>query len=239
VGLVVVGYPGPSSVFVIVQVRCWPAAIVPLQSPLKEGSKNGPGAPCPSSKWNSSPGCSVKRTPFPTMMIASAIVVTAFLSSSTMPIQKVSAQMQPGMMMGNRNFTGMMGPGMMFTAPNVTGSVNLSPLIGNALSSQIKVGLSQATDAAQKAVGNNSRAVAAHLGVANGYLVYTVWLVDSSSNFHRAIVDVGNGKVLSSQQLPIQPGMGMMMNPGMMGMGPGMMMNPGMMGPGMMRGFHP
>jgi hypothetical protein len=33
--------------------------------------------------------------------------------------------------------------------------------------------------------------------------------------------------------------MGMMMNPGMMGMGPGMMMNPGMMGPGMMRGFHP
>jgi hypothetical protein len=173
------------------------------------------------------------------MMIASAIVVTAFLSSSTMPIQKVSAQMQPGMMMnpgmmgpmmgmGNRNFTGMMGPGMMFTAPNVTGSVNLSPLIGNALSSQIKVGLSQATDAAQKAVGNNSRAVAAHLGVANGYLVYTVWLVDSSFNFHRAIVDVGNGKVLSSQQLPMQPGMMM-----------GMMMNPGMMGSGMMRGFHP
>ena len=40
-----------------------------------------------------------------TMMIASAIVVTAFLSSSTMPIQKASAQMQPPV--------GRMGPGMM------------------------------------------------------------------------------------------------------------------------------
>jgi uncharacterized membrane protein YkoI len=167
-----------------------------------------------------------------------------------MQIQKASAQMMtqssagrmgPGMigpmMMRNQNFTGLM------MAPNITGSINLTTTIGNALASQIKISLSQAADAAEKAVGNNSHAVSAHLGQANGYLVYTVCLVDSSFNFHRAIVDVGNGKVLSSQQLPMRHGMmGLMMGPGMMGMGPGMMRNPSMMGPGMMgmmNGFNP
>ena len=129
---------------------------------------------------------------------------------------------------------GQMGLGMMMSAaaPNVTGSVNLSSTIGNALSSQIKVGLSQAADAAEKAMGNNSHAISAHLGQANGYLVYTVWLVDSSFKFHRAIVDVGNGKILSTQRLPMRPGM-MMGGVGSDMMGP-IMMNPGMMGNRMM-----
>jgi hypothetical protein len=153
-------------------------------------------------------------------MIVTAIVVTAFLSSSTIPIQKASAQMMA------RPPVGRMGPGMMMSAPNITGSVNLTTTIGNALASQIKISLSQAADAAEKAVGNNSHSVSAHLGQANGYLVYTLLLVDSSYKFHKAIVDVANGKVLSSQQLPMRPGMMM-----------GHMM--GGMGPGMMGSFHP
>jgi hypothetical protein len=40
------------------------------------------------------------------------------------------------------------------SAPNITGSVNLTTTIGNALASQIKIGLSQAVGAAEKAVGN-------------------------------------------------------------------------------------
>jgi hypothetical protein len=105
-----------------------------------------------------------------TIMMAAAIIVTAFLSSSSgTTIQKASAQT-----MGPPS-AGQMGLGMMMSAaaPNVTGSVNLSSTIGNALSSQIKVGLSQAADAAEKAIANNSHAVSAHLGQANGYLVYT------------------------------------------------------------------
>jgi hypothetical protein len=179
------------------------------------------------------------------IILSATMIVTAFLPSN-MPVQKASAQMMgqqppssggmmgPGMMgsspmMRNQNFTGMMGPGMMMAAaaPNVTGSVSLSSVIGNA---------------AEKTVGNNSHAVSAHLGQANGYLVYTVWVVDSGFKFHRAIVDVGNGKVLSSQQLPMQAGM-MGMGPGMMGPGGMMGQQPpssgGMMGPGMMGGSHP
>ena len=36
----------------------------------------------------------------------------------------------------------------------------------------------------------------------NGYLIYSVPIVDSNNNIHRVIVDAGNGKVLSSQQVP-------------------------------------
>ena len=82
-------------------------------------------------------------------------------------------------------------------------------------------------------MGNNSHAVSAHLGEANGYLVYTVLLVDSSYKFHKAIVDVASGQVLSNQQIPMGVGpssMGMMMQHGMM-MGHGMMGGGGM-GPG-------
>ena len=77
---------------------------------------------------------------------------------------------------------------------------------------------------------STAHAISAHLGVQNGFLVYTVWVIDSGNNIHRVIVDVGNGKVLSSQQLPTGPGM-MMMH--MMMHGGGMMMGP------MMGGFHP
>ena len=74
--------------------------------------------------------------------------------------------------------------GMMSNQSNITGSLKLSTIFGNALASQIKVGLSHSAMTAEKAVGNNSHAVAAHLGVENGYLVYTVWLVDGDYNFH-------------------------------------------------------
>jgi copper(I)-binding protein len=120
----------------------------------------------------------------------------------------------------------------MVHGPNVTGSIKMSTVIGNALSSQIKVGLNQSAMTAEKAVGNNSHAVAAHIGVQNGYLVYTVWVIDPNMKFNRVIVDAGNGKVLSNQ--PISEGESMMIHGMMMG-GGGMMMQ---YGPGgmMMRG---
>ena len=56
--------------------------------------------------------------------------------------------------------------------------------------------LSRSATTAESTVGNNSHAVAAHFGIVNGYLVYTVWVVDGSYNFHKVIVDAGNGKIL-------------------------------------------
>ena len=86
---------------------------------------------------------------------------------------------------------------------NVTGSIKLRNIIGNAISSQIKISLVQAAMAAEKAVGTNSHAVAANLGQDNGFLVYTVWVADSNYNFHRIVVDAGNGRLLTLQNMSI------------------------------------
>jgi len=69
--------------------------------------------------------------------------------------------------------------------------------------------LSAAATSAEKAVGPNSHVISAHLGVVNGFLVYSAHVADTSNNIHRVIVDAGNGKVLSTIQLPFanaQPG---------------------------------
>ena len=135
------------------------------------------------------------------------------------------------MVVSNLTGGGMMNM-MSSSGPNITGTIKLSTVMGNALASQIKLSLSQSAVTAEKTAGNNSHAVAANLGVENGYLVYTVWLVDGSYNFHKVIVDAGNGKVLSNQ--PVSKVESMMMH-GMMMRGGGMMIQHGPDGM-MMRG---
>ena len=151
--------------------------------------------------------------------------------------------MGPGMMGGNQSTMMMQ---MMGAGQNVTGSINLFSTISNAIESQVKVSLSDAASTAEGAVGNNSHAVAAHIGQANGYLIYCVWVLGPDMNTNMVIVDPGNGQVLLNTQIPLQQlmmmGMGSsmkdhgMMGPGMMGMGSSMKDHGmGMMGPGMMR----
>src|SRR6185312_10816543 len=172
-----------------------------------------------------------------TLILAASLLGGTFVFAN---MQKASAQIGGGNMTGGGGASGgMMGMmGMMGNQSNITGSVKLSTVMGNALVSQIKVSLSQAATTAENTVGNNSHAAAAHFGIVNGYLTYTVWVIDGSYTFHRVIVDAGNGKVLLSQ--PVSKG-GPMMGHGMM-MGDGMMMQRGpdgmmMGGPhGMMKG---
>ena len=130
---------------------------------------------------------------------------------------------------------------------NWTGSISLFGPILDAFKSKIHTTLNDATTNAINAVGggisSNSSAIAAFIHPERGFLVYDVFVLDSSNNIHRVIVDPGNGKVLSNQPLSLMdmmfmvhhPSMGMMMEPSQ-----GMMMNRGMMldhgmGMGMMR----
>src|SRR2546425_9117967 len=94
---------------------------------------------------------------------------------------------------------------------NLTGSVQVFPRLSQTIQSKANVSLSAAATSAEKSVGPNSHVISAHLGVVNGYLVYTAHVVDACNNIHRVILDAGNGKVLSTIQLPIanaslQPG---------------------------------
>jgi uncharacterized membrane protein YkoI len=168
-------------------------------------------------------------------LILAAVIAMSGASTFTTIQQNASAQTTHAGSTNNMTHT-MMESGNMMTmgGENVTSSINLMNIISNAIGSQIKVSLSNATTTAETSVGNNSHAVAAHIGDVNGYLVYTIFVLDPNMNFNTVIVDPGNGQVLSSKQMSMEEHA--MMHKGMMGpgmMGPGMM-GPGMMGPGMM-----
>ena len=122
---------------------------------------------------------------------------------------------------------------------NWIGSISLFSPILDAFKSKINTTLNDATTNAINAVGggagSNASAVAAFIHPENGFLVYDVFVLDSSNNIHRVIVDPGNGKVLSNQQMSLMDMMFMMHHPSM---GMGMMMGGGggpggmsMMGP--------
>jgi uncharacterized membrane protein YkoI len=87
---------------------------------------------------------------------------------------------------------------------NLTGSVQVFPKLSQIIQSKASVSLSTAATTAEKSVGPNSHAISARVAVVNGYLVYTVRVVDTNNNIHRVIVDAGNGKVLSTLQFPFR-----------------------------------
>ncbi len=108
---------------------------------------------------------------------------------------------------------------------NWTGSISLFSPILDAFKSKIHTTLNDATTNAMSAVGgSNASALAAFIHPERGFLVYNVFVLDSSNNIHKVIVDPGNGRVLSNQPMSMMEMMFMMHHPSM-GMG-GMMMGP-------------
>lgn len=118
---------------------------------------------------------------------------------------------------------------MIMGAANITGSIPLGQTIAKAISSQVHVSLANASLIAEKAVGAGAHAASVRLGIVQGSLVYTAWVVDNNYNFHHVLVDPGNGKVLALSQIPQQH---LLMN-GRMGImgGAGMGMKAHMVGP--------
>src|SRR5918911_4811263 len=122
---------------------------------------------------------------------------------------------------------------------NWTGSISLFSPILEMFKSKIHTTLNDAITSAISAVGgtgaggsNASAAVAAFVHPERGFLVYDVYVLDSSNNIHRVIVDPGNGKVLSNQLISLMDVMFMMHHPsmGMRSMMMGRVKGPGGMG---------
>ena len=90
---------------------------------------------------------------------------------------------------------------MMYTyGPNITGSVPVGPTITKSIESQVHISLSNASNIAEKAVGDNAHTAAVRIGVVYGFLVYKALVVDNSNACHDILVDAGNGKVLATVQ---------------------------------------
>ena len=162
--------------------------------------------------------------------LSSIALALAFMTlpnnNNAMAQQSSSSTMSP-----NRPYAMSMSSGLQSQNQNWTGSISLFSPIIDAFKSKIHTTLNSATTSALNAVGGgtNSSAVAAFIHPDNGFLVYDVFVLDSSNNIHKVIVDPGNGRILSNQPMSMMDMMFMMHHPSM---GMGSMMMGGGKGPG-------
>ena len=143
------------------------------------------------------------------LCIPSVLFALLLASSTVLTTETTWGQMMGGPNMMNKakmnNFT---------KGENITASIDFMAAITKAIASQIKTSLSEASSAAEKSIGNNSHAVAAHVSDENGYLVYVIAVVDSNGKVHKLIIDPADGKILLSRELSGFEAM-MMMHQGM------------------------
>jgi uncharacterized membrane protein YkoI len=84
--------------------------------------------------------------------------------------------------------------------PKINGTVSVGEQMRDFINDNLKVTLSQASETAAGEV-DNGVVVAGHLGVVQGYLVYTLHIVNPDDQTKRmVIVDAGNGEVLFTSE---------------------------------------
>jgi hypothetical protein len=101
--------------------------------------------------------------------------------------------------------------------PKINGSINVMQTTKNVIKDNLKVSFSQAADIAGKQI-NNGTVVGGHLGVVQGYLVYTFFGVNPETHaVYHTIIDAGNGKVLYTSPARQMGGGGFFGAPGAFG----------------------
>ena len=86
------------------------------------------------------------------------------------------------------------------TITGINGSVNVIEDMKNLFKENAKVSFIAAADAAQRHVPNGT-ILGGRLGVTQGYLTYTYFVVDiNKQTAYRIIIDAGNGEVLYASQ---------------------------------------
>ena len=116
-------------------------------------------------------------------------VLSAVLVASSLAQATAQEQQQQRMMMsfGER-------------IPQINGSVSLANEASNFINENVKVSFVAAAQTAQGQVTNGT-VLGGHLGVVQGYLVYTFFVADTGNQTgHLVIVDAGNGNVLHTSE---------------------------------------
>jgi uncharacterized membrane protein YkoI len=126
------------------------------------------------------------------VIIVAAVLAVGALSAVLMAssLAQAAAQEQQQRMM-----TGF-GEGI----PQINGSVSVANETSNFIKENVKVSFVAAAQTAQGQVANGT-VLGGHLGVVQGYLVYTFFVADADSQRgHLVIVDAGNGDVLHTSE---------------------------------------
>lgn len=83
---------------------------------------------------------------------------------------------------------------------NITSSVNVGNATHNFIKENQKVSFSAASASAEQQV-TNGKVLGGHIGIVQGYLVYTFFVVNAENQTgYKVIVDPGNGQVLYTSQ---------------------------------------
>jgi hypothetical protein len=84
--------------------------------------------------------------------------------------------------------------------PQINGSVSLANEASNFINENVNVSFIAAAQTAQGQVTNGTM-LGGHLGIVQGYLVYTFFVADTGSQTgHLVVVDAGNGNVLYTSE---------------------------------------
>jgi hypothetical protein len=84
---------------------------------------------------------------------------------------------------------------------NWTGSVQLLPLLTDAIKSQLTVSLNEAISTAQDAVGTNSTVFLATVSMEKEFLVYTIFAIDQNNSIHKILIDTKSGEILAVERV--------------------------------------
>jgi len=137
----------------------------------------------------------VKKIVNKKLILASAIIGTGILLSAAIlmasPFGYLWAQQQ---MITNSNIS------MHDNMPKINGSINVGQQLKNFFKENTKIPFTTAAETAIKQIPNG-KVLGGHLGVTQGYLTYTYFVVDPTNETgHKVIVDAGNGKVLYTSE---------------------------------------
>lgn len=156
-------------------------------------------------------------TIIPMFLIAVTLTISSVTSMSYLGIGNANAQSDMNLSMtGNQTMSDVGNNTSMSnwsSSYNITSSINMKSLIGQAIASEVKVSLTNASSIAEQSVGPNSHAIKAELDMKKEYLTYRIVVVDNNFEMHKVIVDPGNGKVLFTGPVSKWDKMSMMMGP--------------------------
>ena len=137
-------------------------------------------------------------------MLGAGILLSAILVASPSTFTWAQQQMTANNSSSNPtyNHTNQLGNPI----PKINGSVNVVENIKDVFKESTKISFTAASETAQKQIPNGT-ILGGHLGITQGYLTYTYFVVDpNKQTAYRVIIDAGNGKVIyTSQGLPIGP----------------------------------
>jgi hypothetical protein len=147
-------------------------------------------------KFSRSRSRSMKPNTLAAYMISTGTLIAIMSLVTSMNEHSINAQM-----MGEHG--GNMTSGLHELQQKVmaNGTINLEQTIFKAIDSKINTSLTQAMTTAERAVANNSFAVAAFGGEYGGYFAYQIILGTPEMKFYNVLVDPGNGQVLATQKV--------------------------------------